>query len=453
MTHLTEEELELAAKGGAAPAHLSSCPECRAQVARARARQQLLGGLKRYTLSDDAFRRSEARVLAAARESRASFGWRLWLPLALAAAAAVALFVARPEPVKPAAPELAEAPKPPLPAVKEAAPRAWPALTVALAAQAERRVGEGWAPLRAGEVLEQATEVRAARLVLTGGALALDGAPVTLLGKDALAEVDAAGARLDLDGRAEAVVRVGPRWFKSTDAAYLASRAAAAVDLELRRGEVWVADDASFARAVRVAAPARLRFSDGAASGEALPGAPAEAPAFRPATGARFELSPRFPLGDRVALGDASLGGAPLSMLLPPGRHRLRFFQGERLVGERFVLAQGDSAALEEPKVQAPRLPVMPPEEQERLMALAINAQKGQLSGCYEKWLKNDGRAGGSFSVAVVVSERGKVKSASVKGALPDAVAECVRRTATGFKFPAAGEEVELEIPVKMTRP
>lgn len=451
MTHLTAEELELAARGGAAPAHLAGCPECRAQVARARARQRLLGGLQRYTLTDDAFRRSEARVLAAARESRASPGWRLWLPLGLAAAAAVAFLVTRPEAGKPAPPQLVEVPK--LAAPPEVAPRAWPALTVALAAQAERRVGDAWAPLRAGEVLHEETEVRAARLVLTGGALALDGAPVRLLGRQALAEVDSDGARLDLDGRAEAVVRVGPRWFKSTDAAYLAARAAAAVDLDLRRGEVWVADDASFARAVRVVAPARLRFGDGAASGEALSGTPAEAPAFRPAAGARFELPSKLPLGDRVVLGDASLGGAPLSLLLPPGRHRLRFFQGDKLVGERFVLAQGDSAALEEPKAQAPRLPVMPPEEQERLMALAINAQKGQLSACYEKWLKNDGKAGGSFSVAVVVTERGKVKSASVTGAVPAAVADCVRRTATGFRFPATGEEVELEIPVKMTRP
>lgn len=451
MTHLTPEELELAAKGGAAPAHLQQCAECRAAVGRAKGRQHLLRGVKPYTLGDDAFRRAEANILARAKE-KPGFDWRMLLPLGLAAAAAVAFFVNRAEAPKPA-PQIVVAPKG-APAEPKQAPRRWPALTVALASAAERKQGDGWVPVFAGDRFQQETELKAARLVMVGELLMLDGAPVKVLSPDSVASVDGDGGKLDLDGRGhENVVRVGPRWFKSTDAAYLSTRAAAAVDLELRRGEVWVADDASFARAVRVVAPAKLRFDDGQPNGVALEGAPAAEPAYRPRGGARLDLIPKLPLGDTVSLEDQLLGGAPLSLMLPPGRHKLRFFQGEKFVGERWVLAQDGAAALEEPKAQAPKLPVMPAEEQQRLMALAINAQKAQFSGCYEKWLKNDGRAGGSFAVAVTISERGKVKSAAVRGAVPEQVAECVRRTATGFKFPVVGEEVELEIPVQMVRP
>jgi hypothetical protein len=452
MTHLTPEELELAAKGGTAPAHLEGCAECRAALANAKGRQQLLRGLKPYTLGDDAFRRAEANILARAKE-KPGFDWRMLLPLGLAAAAAVAFFVSRADAPKPA-PQLVVVPRAIPQESPRQAPRKWPALTVALASAAERKVDEAWVPVFAGDKLQQETELKAARLVMVGELLLLDGAPVRVLSADAVASVDGEGGRLDLDGRGhENVVRVGPRWFKSTDAAYLSTRAAAAVDLDVRRGEVWVADDASFARAVRVVAPARLRFDDGQPSGVALAGAPAAEPAYRPRGGMRLDLIPRLPLGERVSLEDQSLGGAPLSLMLPPGRHKLRFFQGEKLVGERWVLAQDGSAALEEPKAQAPKLPVMPAEEQQRLMALAINAQKAQFSGCYEKWLKNDGKAGGGFAVAVTITERGKVKSANVRGAVPEQVAECVRRTATGFKFPAVGEEVELEIPVRMVRP
>lgn len=454
--HLGPEELELAAKGGAQPAHLGGCAECRAAVASARARQKLLGGLRPHTLSDDAFRRSEAQVLARVREQKAALGWRLWLPLGLVAAAALAFFVARPAPVVEPPARVAQVPEEARP---EAAlqPRAWSPLEVALASAAERREGDGWVAVQAGEVLAKPTALRAARLVLVSAGLVLDGAPAAVLGPKALAELEAQGARLDVDqAGAEAVVRVGPRWLKSSDAAYLAARAAAAVDLDVRRGEVWVADDASFARAVRVAAPAAVRLVDGAAEVAARGAEVAAAPKFRPAGKAagRLSFDPRLPLGDRVSLDDAALGGAPLSLMLPAGRHRLRFFSGDKAVGERWCVAQAEgTVTLEEPK-GGTRVPAMGEEEQQRLLAFAVREQKNKFSACYEKWLKNERSAGGTFSVAVVISERGKVKSVEVSGmALPPPVADCVRRTAQGFRFPAMGEEVELEIPVQMARP
>lgn len=444
--HLTPEQVEAAARGEATP-HLADCAECRGVVARARGRQRLLSGLRPYTLSDEGFRRVEARLLEVVRRgpSRRRW-WPLLLPLAAAAAAALVL-VLRTSPTPPPAPPVALQPAP---------VRAVP-LRVLLASAASRQAPEGWVPLRAGDRLEGDTALRAARVVLARPHLVLDGAPSRVLAPGSAADLRQEGAELFVDAQGEeTTVTAGPRWLRARDAAFHASRAAASVDLDVRRGEVWVSDSADFEGARRISAPVRVRFADG--SPELLPAddAPAAAGGYQPPAeaGAVLDLS-ALPQGDAAALDGARLGGAPLSLLLPPGRYRLQWLAKGRVVGERFVVAGDGAAALEEPAPRPPpALPVLSDDEAQAALAAAVKAQRLKLQGCYEKWLKNDPHGGGEVVLKLGLLANGRVRQVLLEGGpLPDSVGECLKRTARGFRFPATGQDLDLEMPVQLQRP
>ena len=99
--HLQAEEIERAAFSGATLPHLSSCARCAADVARAKARKDLLRAIPAAELTEMESRRIEARVFAALDEAQTEPGWlsRPWLVpamgFALAAALCAGLFALR----------------------------------------------------------------------------------------------------------------------------------------------------------------------------------------------------------------------------------------------------------------------------------------------------------------------------------------------------------------------
>ncbi len=455
MSHLTQEQLELSAEALAEPvrAHLSGCPECSGKVRDAHARAKLLRGLTPYTLSDLAFRRVEARLMAEVEQglpADATSWWRAWwvLPLAagLVAVAWVAVRVPTAGPTQFAVGP-AQAPR---------SAHVEPLTVLRASGDARaRHQTEGWKPLGAGDVVaaDDALFGSSVRLAPAGsvrwafelsGAASLGGASTLSLGAG---ELKASIAGLEAD------VLVGSLDVVSSEGVFSVNRAAAETVVDVSSGTVELRESSSAARRT-VKAPARLRLADGSplSSAEELPEQPVVLAVTPPQPWVRFETS-SLPAGTQISLDGASLGDSPFAMLVGAGRHRLGLGAAGKptreswveLTGERYVptLSVEPRAASEAP----------PPDD----AAIArvqdeLVRNRPKLAACYEKWLKANPSATADVELHLVVNASGRVKSASVVGAnISGSSAECLVRTAKGLQLPGVGSEVEFALPLHLT--
>jgi hypothetical protein len=450
--HLDEAQREALAAGEAidaeAAAHAASCGECRSAVRDAKARRAMLSGLKAYTLSDMAFRRVEARLMEQVEAGLPSrTPWLAWLvpsALALAALLAVVVVLSR----TPSTPEVVTLPRPAVPV----AASFHPLTALRVAPDSQVRTGDGpWRPLEAGAVLASGDALSSDGVTLAPagdvswafearGSLALGGAATVALGAGQLAAKVAQPAS----------VLAGARLVEASEACFLVSRSAAEVVLSVAEGSVEVVDTVTHERR-RVAAPATLRWADGAPLSEG--GAEAYVPVTAPAVPAqpwvRFDAS-GLPTGTGVTLDGVALGTAPVVALVGAGRHRLGLTPPGQALTESWVDLVGGV-----PFVAAlPEAPEGPPPSDEALARVQSDLlrHRPKLAACYEKWLKANPAASGTVELSLVVTATGRVKAARVRGdVLPKASADCLVRTAKGLTLSPLGAEAELEVPLVFT--
>lgn len=463
MTHLSNEQLEQAVNGEALP-HLHDCAECQAAVRRAMGLKRMLSGMRPYTLSDAAFARSEARVLERMRETPAraiSWLWRA-LPIAAALALAAGLIWWRQQ-----APVVAE----PVVAVRvESAPPAVaaayePLTVVALQGAAPpqfRANAEGeLVPLKLGQTLLAQARVQAdgpaARVI---GVSANERVRAELHGAAALGLTDvsidlgeAASVRLDLVLTQRWLVRAGDEWFASSDAEFSVTRVSPDVAvLEVSRGVVEHGQWASRGKGhVEQAARGRWRI---APSGAAVDGtgevqAAPLAPVWR--DGIWFSLGA---VPGAIELDGQRYGGAPLQMLLPPGRHTLRAVGDNGSVTTReFSIAPGEPLTMNRLDPVA-RPPVEATEVDPAALRAWVNEQRAKLSPCYEKWLKGNAEARGEATLTISVSPTGRVVGSRVepRGVVPQVVAECLSATVKKWRPPVRDADIEIPLVFSKSR-
>lgn len=454
MSHLDPERLETLARSQEQDAHLASCAECRGHVTRARARQQLLGGLKGYTLSDAAFRRVEARLedAIAAGQPQPSRAW-LWWSLAGAAVVAALLVLLPGE--TPRAPWTV-----PLPREQVAAADApFHPLTV-LRASVDTQVRAGDQPWRAvagGDVLTAGQALSSTSLVAAPegdvawaleaqGSLSLGGAAsVTLGAGEVVAQVK---SRIEVLAASRSVV--------AQDALFAVSRIGAEVVLHVAEGQVTVVDTVT-AEVRVVKAPLAVRWGDGStlAEGREEPLRALTAPAVPAKPWTRFDASGLKP-GTEVSLDGVRVGVAPFVELVSGGRRRLgltppgeaRRESWAQLVGGQPYSVTAD-VPLAEPEAREPDA-----ESLQRVMT-ALKLQRPRLASCYEKWLKVNRDAQGEVVLSLVVTAQGRVKRAEVghAGSISAASAECLVTTARSLVLPPLGAEATLEVPLLLRQP
>jgi hypothetical protein len=447
MTHLGPEDIEVAA-GGQAFEHLSGCEACRQAVADARGRRALLKGMQRYTLSDMAFRRVEARLAEQVEQGASVSGpqW-VWLLVPAALVAVVALF----------SPQATVAPGPdPRPApVAVQLPKASMRPLVVLVASGDARVaqGEGWSPLKAGQVLTANEAVSAKALVTatedSSWRLAVSG--TMSLGGVAAATLGAGTLEAQVRGEALSVL-AGARLAVAADAAYVLSRSAAETTLDVREGSVDVYDVASGAR-LSVRAPARLRWADGSPldAGAVEPGAPVDAALLnlaRPGPWGRLDLG-ALGAGTHLSIDGMSVGLLPLSLQWAVGRHKVAWNAPGQPSREAWVdLVAGTAVSLKLEPLPEPGAREPDPGALNRVME-DLRRQRPKLAACYEKWLKSSPTASGEVVLTLDVLANGKVRGAEVKGdPIPAASSACLVRTAKTLVLSPLGSAQALEVPL-----
>ncbi|MCA2981136.1 MAG: hypothetical protein INH41_26220 [Myxococcaceae bacterium] len=446
--HLTDEQREAVALGAGEPhldAHLAGCAECRGAVADAKGRRALLGGLTPYTLSDLAFRRVEARLMEQVDEGLPA-PWPRWLTVALplAAAAAVVAVVA---PWR--VPAVAPAPAP----VARPAPRPFAAMVATLAsADARRRGPDGaFTPVRAGDEVATGGALSATRLVLSSPALVLEAEGDWAAGGEA--QVVLGAGAVAANGAAE--VLAGARRVTGVEAVFRVARTAAEVVVDVARGDVVVLDDVTAQRRA-VTGPARLRWADGSPLSQGVSEALV---AFGEPVAPRGPVVPLdlsgLPAGTLVSVDGQGFGEAPVSLAFGPGRHRVALTPPGQVRQERFIdLVGGVPFTLGLGPAQADR-ESDGPEPDARALARVLDdlrRQTPRLRACYEKWLKATPTAAGQVDLVLVVTAKGVVKRADVRGdAIPPSSAACLKTTAKAFVLSPLGSEQELEVPLVLT--
>lgn len=444
--HLSEEQREAAATGDASfAAHLETCTSCRTAVRDAKGRQRLLRGVVPYTLNDMAFRRVEARLVEQAELGLPS-AWPRWLVVALplAATAAVAFVVAR------GSPELPTVVASPPPTI---AARALPVVQATFASADLRvRVGDGeWAALSVPSEVKPGSSVSGSRVTLAGAnGFGVDGSGSFSVGGDAMI-VLGAGAITSVGG---AEVLAGPRRvLAEVDSAFRVQRTAAEVVLDVAQGTVTVLDEGT-ARRRSIVGPVRVRWADGTplegGATEPLVDFAAPKPVSQPVSA--IDLS-GLPAGTLIDIDDLSLGALPFSLALETGHHRLRWTSPGKPTQERFIDLVGGQPfvfALA-PEVAVEHSPEPDAEALARVLA-DLKRQTPRLRACYEKWLKANPSASGTVDLVLVVSARGAVKRAEVKGdpISPKSVT-CLKTTAKSLVLSPLGSEQELEVPLVLT--
>jgi hypothetical protein len=450
--HLDDAQREAVARGDAADAeaaaHLAGCAECQAAVRDAKGRRAMLAGLQGYTLSDMAFRRVEARLMEQVEAGLPSrTPWLAWLvPAALAAVALVALAVVQRREVP--APQVVTRPPP----VVRPAVVFHPLTVLRAAPDSQVRSGGGaWRALKAGAVLAAGDALSSGGVTLAPaadvawafearGSLALGGA----------ASVDLGAGQLSAKVAQAASVSAGTRLFEASEALFSVSRSAAEVVLSVAEGSVDVTDSVSAERR-RVTAPATLRWADGAplAQGREETLAGVSPPTVPAKPWVRFDAS-GLPAGTAVTLDGATLGQAPLELLVGQGRHRLGLTPPGQPLTESWVELVGETpfvAALPEPREGPP-----PSDEALARVQADLVRHRPKLAACYEKWLKANPAASGTVELSLVVSASGRVTAARVRGGVvPKASADCLVRTAKGLALSPLGAEAELEVPLVFT--
>jgi hypothetical protein len=450
--HLTDEQRDAVAKGSTEPgfdAHLKDCADCRAGVADAKARQRLLSGLTPYTLNDMAFRRVEARLMEQVEEGLPS-PWPSWLKVALPAlACVVVLLVVAPWRAEPT-------PSPdvfPRPAIARPAPRSFSPMTATFAsADATRRPGDGaWMSLRAGDTLTADTAVSASRLVVASADLVLvtDGSWAA----GGQAQVVLGAGVVTASGTAE--VLAGPRRVMGVESVFRVERTAAEVVVDVASGTVEVFDESSGQRR-SVASPARLRWADGTALEQGVSEAIVtfESPRAPKGPVVPLDLS-GLPVGTTVSLDGQGFGETPFTLAADPGRHRLNLTPPGQPGQERFIDLVGGAPFLVALQALESDREVEAPEPDARALARVLEDLKRQtpkLRACYEKWLKANPSASGQIDLVLVVTAKGSVKRADVKGdPISPESATCLKTTAKSLVLSPLGSEQELEVPLVLT--
>ncbi|MBL8949944.1 MAG: AgmX/PglI C-terminal domain-containing protein [Myxococcaceae bacterium] len=426
--HLTDEQLEAP---GEAP-HLAECAECRSKVARARARQKLLGGMKPYTLSGVAFSRVEAKLLEHARENPPGPVWGLGRIFALGAFAAVAVLFA----VTTVVPLFAPTPQPVV-----AVPPFEPMTVVFASGQVSVKAGDS---LGRDAVLDGA---QGTVVLSTGDGLALrlqGGAKLVLGTPTETVRVERGRLLVESRHRGPWVVRVGNHWLRTADTTF----EVAPESLELYRGGAVLADNAAFENARQLNGPLQVDLTTGKES-------PLEraAPAFKVGPlqpGKRLEVTLA---ASEVEIDGVGYGPSPLSLMTLVSRHKVRAKVGEQWREGELDLATSGTGVVELPE-RAPVAPVQPVgptiEADPAAIAASVKAQLPKLRVCHEKWLKVNEAARGKVLMTLTVSPKGKVTRAkfSADEGVPEAVNECLGRAVRGLTLPKSSEEVELEVPV-----
>jgi hypothetical protein len=415
VSHLSQEELETASDTNA---HVAECAKCRDAVKLARGRQNLMKGMRPYTLSGVAFSRVDAKLQEHVREARSARPWWLYAFGGVAAAAAIAVAVLVNLPGKPAVFE---------------------PMTVASA--------QGETTLKAGDVLGRGTQVASgdANVMLAtadGAALRLSGGAGYELGiRDAAVAFDTGRLVVDAARGGPWRVRVGDHFLESSDALMAVSPNA----VDLARGSVRVSEESWLRRSRVVTAPAHLDLRTGAVTPLT-----AEVAALAPAVKPPFAKLSLAMTSDSVELDGQKLGPSPLSALTTPGRHHLSAAGRESDI-DLTTTGSGIVELPEKPIVAAPALPKGPHVDADpEAIAKAIRAQLPKLRVCHDKWLKVDPAAKGKVEMTLTVSPQGRVTKTAFTAAegVPPGIDACLAHEARLLVLPKSSEEVELELPV-----
>lgn len=451
--HLSEEQLEQVAGGvsdATLDAHLGQCIDCRTAVRSARGRRRLLKALTPYTLSDMAFRRVEARLMEQVEDGLPS-RWPAWLVWGapVVAAAAVALVVVAPWERAPVDEPVTKV------AVTKVTPKPFATMVATFASpDAKVRYGDdAWRALVASDEVTSGAAVSASRLTLatlTGARLVLEADGAFAVGGQAMV-VLGAGA---VTAAGDAEVLAGARRVTSVDAVFRVERTAAEVMVDVASGEVLVLDEGSSQRRA-LRGPSRVRWADGTALEAGVTEARGDwkAPVAPKAPAARLDVG-ALPEGTLLAVDDLSYGATPFSFMLDEGRHKVQLTPPGQPTQERFVDLMGGQPFLLALAPPAER-EVEAPEPDARALAQVmadLKRQTPRLRACYEKWLKANPNASGQVDLVLVVSARGAVKRASVKGdPISAESAACLKTTAKALVLSPLGSEQELEVPLVLT--
>ena len=461
MTHLEPERIEELAASQATDAHLAGCEECRKAVSSARARRVLLKGIKDITLTDAAFRRVEARLNSEAAAPVSP--WSLvvhqlrgnWLLGAAVVALGLLVVVAPRFLDKKGGGVVAPGPvaavvTPPI-AADEASQ--WTAVLV------EGVVQRNGSALAAGEVVKQADvlDARMGRVVLAqlGADVRLE-----LLGLAKLTRaVSLEEGSLAVEAGALVLVEAAGAWISSSDGAFVVTRAAAEVVVEVLRGQAQVGADSQLRDAVTLTAPRRLKIPlpatppfiqlDGEPAPYPFPKAPKQ-------PWARLDVSD-LPAGSSFEV-DGHRAGTPSSLMLAHGRHRVLVQvpgQGSRETWVQLVSGTQNRLKLPPRSIGQQKDDDAPPPSDDAIAGLqgAIKAQRPKLRACYEKWLKANPVATGEVMLTLVVAKNGKVTAARVDEAtVPRESVDCLVRTGKRLVLPPLGSEQEIEVPLSFTQ-
>lgn len=445
--HLSDEQREVAASGSTEfDSHLSGCEACRREVKSAKGRQAMLRGLAPYTLSDLAFRRVEAKLMEQAEAGLPSV-WPAWLkvllPVGVLAAALLVLVRTPDAPTRPEVP-VAVAPK---------APRTFPALRVTYAsADARLRLGDDeWKTLSAPFLLPAGAALSAGRVVVSTNGPVFSGEGSFAVGADAFVAVGAGSVAMVGEGDVLAGQR---RVSGSIDSAFRIERTAAELVLDVASGSVDVRDEGSSRRKM-VKGPARVRWADGSTVDDGVESAFVD---FAQPRGASAEASAvdlsALPAGASIDLDDLPVGVTPFSFVVEPGRHEMRWaLPGQPSQTRSIDVTSGTPflfAMAPEPK---PEPEAVEPDPKALAQVLTdLKRQTPKLRACYEKWLKANPSAAGTVDLVLVVTARGAVKRADVKGdPISPESAACLKSTAKSLVLSPLGSEQELEVPLVLT--
>lgn len=463
MSHLPPEKIEELAASKAADPHLAECAECRKAVGSARARRTLLKGMKDVTLTEAAFRRVEARLISEANApvspwalvlAQLRSGWGIG-----AALVAVALLVIIPRVLESnktvAPPVVAEAPK------KTVEPRiVQPDNAAELTALiVEGVVHRNGSALAAGEVVKKSDvlDARMGRVVLAelGRDVRFELIGLAKIGGAAM--VSLKEGTLAVEASPDILVEAAGAWVLGTDAAFVVTRAAAEVVIEVLRGTAKVGSDAQLHDSVSMTAPQRLRLplpvKPPFAQLDAQP-APYPFPKLPKQPWARLDVTD-LPAGSTFDVAGHH-GGTPTSMMLADGRHRVLVQVPGEGTRETWVqLVSGSQTRLKLPPRGIAQQKDEPPPSEDAIADLqrALKDQRPKLRACYEKWLKANPVASGEVVLTLVVSKSGKVMGARVDDAtIPRDSVDCLVRTGKRLVLPALGSDQEIEVPLSFTQ-
>ncbi len=449
MSHLTPEAIETLAASKSTDPHLESCAECRQSLVAAKGRRALLKGLKDVTLTEAAFRRVEARLMDLTPQS----AWNVlfaqlrssWMIGAAIVALALIVLV----------PRFLEAPPVPVrvPVAVKARPAdasQWTAVVV------EGVVHRNGSALAAGEVLKPAdvVDARMGRLVLAqnGRDVKVELLGLAKLGGAAMASLEE--GTLAVEAAPEVLVEAAGAWVLGSDTAFVVTRSAAEVVVELVRGSARVGSDSFMRDAVTLTAPQRLKLGlpvkppfsavDSLSSPYPFVAVPAQ-------PWAKLDLSD---LGNGAAFDIAGHHGVgPSSLLLTEGRHRLVVNGRESWV----QLFSGSETKWKAPpkgiahEVELEEVPPSP--EAIANLQRSLKDQRPKLRACYEKWLKANPAASGEVVLTLSLSKAGKVLGARVDDAtIPAESVDCLVRTGKRLVLPPLGSAQDIEVPLSFTQ-